>query len=133
MASNDPILNPRATELCQRMVSRAEALQIRVETAPCGTTLIDCGISVAGSHEAAILLARVCLADLAEVAVIESSPWPLVTVSTEAPVAACLASQYAGWEIKGENYFAMGSGPMRAAAGREVLFDEIGHRETASE
>jgi methenyltetrahydromethanopterin cyclohydrolase len=40
-----------------------------------------------------------------------------------------MASQYAGWEIKGEKFFAMGSGPMRAAAGREELFDSIGHRE----
>ena len=40
-----------------------------------------------------------------------------------------MASQYAGWEIKGEKFFAMGSGPMRAAAGREALFDDIGHRE----
>ena len=34
-----------------------------------------------------------------------------------------MASQYAGWEIKGEKFFAMGSGPMRAAAAREPLFD----------
>ena len=31
--------------------------------------------------------------------------------------AACLASQYAGWAIKEGKFFAMGSGPMRAAAG----------------
>jgi methenyltetrahydromethanopterin cyclohydrolase len=42
-----------------------------------------------------------------------------------------MAAQYAGWEIRGEGFFAMGSGPMRAAAGREPLFDEIGHREKA--
>jgi len=42
-----------------------------------------------------------------------------------------MASQYAGWEIKGEKFFAMGSGPMRAAAGREELFDHIGLREKA--
>jgi methenyltetrahydromethanopterin cyclohydrolase len=40
-----------------------------------------------------------------------------------------MASQYAGWEVKGDGFFAMGSGPMRAAAGRETLFDIIGHRE----
>ena len=40
-----------------------------------------------------------------------------------------MASQYAGWEIKGEKFFAMGSGPMRAAACREELFKEIGHCE----
>ena len=40
-----------------------------------------------------------------------------------------MASQYAGWEIKGEKFFAMGSGPMRAAACREELFKDIGHCE----
>ena len=42
---------------------------------------------------------------------------PLVQVVTDHPVRACLASQYAGWAIKEGKYFAMGSGPMRAAAG----------------
>ncbi len=54
---------------------------------------------------------------------------PAVMVRTDAPVPACMASQYAGWELTGEKFFAMGSGPMRAAAGREELFDHIGHRE----
>ena len=56
-------------------------------------------------------------------------PWPVVTVSSEAPVAACLAAQYAGWRVKGTGYFAMASGPMRAAIGREDLYDDIGMRE----
>jgi methenyltetrahydromethanopterin cyclohydrolase len=134
MADDQLSLNSRAVALCREMASRADELQIRVSTAACGTTLYDCGISVPGSRAAAILLAQVCLADLAEVSVDDSAkPWPTVHISTNSPVAACLASQYAGWEVKGEKYFAMGSGPMRAAAGREALFDEIGCRETASE
>lgn len=95
----------------------------------CGTTVLDFGIDMPGGQEAGLLLARVCLADLADVSLTASEPWPLVSVATERPVAACMASQYAGWEIKGEKYFAMGSGPMRAAAGREPLFDDIGFRE----
>jgi methenyltetrahydromethanopterin cyclohydrolase len=134
MADDELSLNSRAAALCRAMASRADELQIQESTAPCGTTLCDCGINVPGSWEAAILLARVCLADLAEVKVNDAAkPWSTVHVSTNAPVRACLASQYAGWEVKGEKFFAMGSGPMRAAAGREALFDEIGCRETASE
>ena len=52
-----------------------------------------------------------------------------VQVTTDHPTAACMASQYAGWQITGEKYFAMGSGPMRAAAGREELFEKIPGRE----
>jgi methenyltetrahydromethanopterin cyclohydrolase len=44
-----------------------------------------------------------------------------------------MAAQYAGWHIAADRYFAMGSGPMRAARGREELFDSIGHRESAEE
>ena len=47
-------------------------------------------------------------------------------VSTDHPVRACLASQYAGWMIQEEKYFAMGSGPMRAAYGHVALVDRIG-------
>ena len=47
-----------------------------------------------------------------------------VMVSTDWPLAACMAAQYAGWEIKGKNFFAMGSGPMRAAAAVEPFFTE---------
>ena len=39
-------------------------------------------------------------------------------VTTDHPVAACLASQYAGWAIDPPGYFAMGSGPARSAGAR---------------
>jgi methenyltetrahydromethanopterin cyclohydrolase len=44
-----------------------------------------------------------------------------------------MASQYAGWQIAGEKFFAMGSGPMRAARGREALFETFGFRERPPE
>jgi methenyltetrahydromethanopterin cyclohydrolase len=56
-------------------------------------------------------------------------PWPVVAETSAAPVAACLAAQYAGWKVEGPGYFAMASGPMRAAIGREQLYDTIGLRE----
>ena len=46
-------------------------------------------------------------------------------------VAACMAAQYAGWQISRDGYFAMGSGPMRAAAAKEELFQHIGYVERA--
>jgi methenyltetrahydromethanopterin cyclohydrolase len=56
---------------------------------------------------------------------------PMVQVLTDHPVRACLASQYAGWAIQDGKYFAMGSGPMRAAAGTEAIFESIGFQESA--
>src|SRR5262249_50711603 len=56
-------------------------------------------------------------------------PGPQVQVMTDHPVAACMASQYAGWQVSVGKFFAMGSGPMRAAHGKEELFDHIPGRE----
>jgi methenyltetrahydromethanopterin cyclohydrolase len=132
-------LNERAWELCNAMAADADSLGIAVNTLDCGTRLIDCGVKVAGSIEVGRRLAEICLAGLGEVIIFNGNPdspvWsgPSVGVVTKHPVAACMASQYAGWEINDDGYFAMGSGPMRAAAGREKLFDEIGHREERPE
>ncbi len=113
------------------MVDDAEALRVQVTQQACGATIIDCGIEVPGGLAAGLLMARVCLANLAtvEIAVPGESPWPLIRVRTDQPWLACMASQYAGWEVKGDDYFAMGSGPMRAAAAREPLFAELGYSE----
>lgn len=132
-------LNRLAGELCRMTSVTADRLRIacrRADSNHDGATIIDCGIDVPGGLEAGRLLASVCMAGLGNVAIVSTDPalWhgPAVQVRTDHPVAACLASQYAGWEIKGDDYFAMGSGPMRAAAGREELFDSIGFCETAS-
>ncbi len=51
------------------------------------------------------------------------------------PVVACLACQYAGWRLsdgKGKDaFFALGSGPARALARVEPLFEELGYRDKA--
>lgn len=115
------------------MAADADWLKIAVHMHACGTRVIDCGVQVPGSVEAGLRLSGICMAGLGNAqlrighAVEPTSP--NVYAATSAPVAACMASQYAGWEIKGDGYFAMGSGPMRAAAGREPLFESIGHRE----
>jgi methenyltetrahydromethanopterin cyclohydrolase len=48
--------------------------------------------------------------------------FPAIRVRTEKPLAACMASQYAGWQLAVEDYRAMCSGPIRAAYGKEKLF-----------
>jgi methenyltetrahydromethanopterin cyclohydrolase len=99
-----------------------------------GGRFIDCGIETRGGLLAGVDLARVCLADLAVVTVVPAEiagrPVPAIQVVTDHPVHACLASQYAGWAISEGKYFAMGSGPMRAARGSELIFDAIGFRES---
>jgi methenyltetrahydromethanopterin cyclohydrolase len=53
-------------------------------------------------------------------------------VWTDHPAVSCMASQYAGWAIQVGEYFAMGSGPLRAHARVEKeLFQKLEYAEQA--
>lgn len=121
-------LNERAAQAAERLVSEP-AMHTATHTIA-GARVIDCGIAAQGGRPAGLALARVCLADLAEVQLTDGPLGESVTVRSDDPVRACLAAQYAGWQISVGKYFAMGSGPMRAAYGKESLFDDIGQRES---
>lgn len=137
-------LNAGALGIVAELVSRAAPLGVVCHTVAGGARVVDCGVKAAGSTEAGVLLARAAMAGLGTVRVEPrgESPeafarvwpecqWPIVAVESEHPLAACLASQYAGWKVSTPDYFAMASGPIRAAIGREDLFDQIGMRERA--
>src|SRR6516164_4730495 len=111
-------LNERALRLADYMASNAAALRIQVEAAAGGARLVDCGIKTPGGLQAGLALARVCLSGQAEISLapgdVAGIACPSVVVATDHPVLACMASQYAGWQIAVGKFFAMGSGPMRA-------------------
>ena len=121
-------LNERAAALCNSLALDADLLRAVVHHTG-DATIIDLGIETPGGLEAGLRLANICMAGLGTAAIVPHTigTWSgqAVTVATDHPVEACMASQYAGWEVKGEKFFAMGSGPMRAAAGREPLFDKL--------
>jgi methenyltetrahydromethanopterin cyclohydrolase len=118
------------------MAATAAALRIAVSSTSNGARVIDCGIAVSGGLQAGLAMARVCLAGQAEVTLIpgpfDDLPCPLVQVYSDHSVLACMASQYAGWQVSVGKFFGMGSGPMRAAYGKEELFEHIPGREEAS-
>lgn len=122
-------LNESALRLADGVADNADALRVAVHHTTNGARVIDCGIVALGGLRAGLELARICLADRAEVALM---PGPVVQVFSDHPVSACMASQYAGWQISVGKFFGMGSGPMRAAYGKEELFDRIGRREQAN-
>jgi len=128
-------LNERAHRLADYLASNAFNYRVAVHFLHSGLRLIDCGIQASGGLQAGISMAKICLAGLAEVSLVagevRGAACPLVQVVSDHPVTACMASQYAGWEIKVGKFFAMGSGPMRAAYGQEKIFDEISGREQA--
>jgi methenyltetrahydromethanopterin cyclohydrolase len=128
-------LNERALRLADYIASNAAALRIEVKTTSEGARLVDCGIKTLGGLQAGLALARVCLAGQAEISLapgdVAGIACPSVVVATDHPVLACMASQYAGWQIAVGKFFAMGSGPMRAAHGKEELFEHIPGKEAA--
>jgi len=103
---------------------------------PCGARVVDCGAKAIGGLEAGRLLAEVCLAGLGQVQLFRGREklWPgaSIAVSTDQPLLACMASQYAGWQVSVGKYFAMGSGPMRIAAYQEPILKELFQRETST-
>ncbi len=127
-------LNQRALGLCQGLIDDAQALRAIMHASPGGGTIIDLGIEARGGLEAGRRMAEVCMASLGQVSFAPSTLdfWdgPSVAVATDHPVLACMAAQYAGWKLAVGKFFAMGSGPMRAAAAKETLFERIGYRET---
>jgi len=134
--------NAAALEIVAELLGRSDALGVACHTVAGGVRVVDCGVKAAGSSEAGVLVARAAMAGLGAVRVEEPGslpeefalawpgcPWPVVAVESQEPLAACLASQYAGWKVSTSSYFAMASGPIRAAIGREDLFNDIGMRE----
>ena len=123
-------LNERARLVADEVERNAARLRVSVSKVG-GARVIDCGGAVQGSLAAGLLLARACLADAGEVAYVPYPAGevggPAVQVTTDDPVRACLASQYAGWQVTAGKFFAMGSGPMRALAAREELFLDLPH------
>jgi methenyltetrahydromethanopterin cyclohydrolase len=128
-------LNRRALWAVEALLAHADLRRVAVHSIEGGGRYIDCGIESRGGTLAGIELARVCLGDLAQVTIVPGEVGGraalMVQVLTDHPAQACLASQYAGWALKDGKFFAMGSGPMRAAAGTEAIYDLIGFRETA--
>lgn len=135
MRDGSAFLNERANGIADGMVHEAERLRIAVSKGALGCRLINAGAGVQGSIEAGLRMAEICMGGLGNVAVTlePEGRWPFsVEVHSSQPVLACLGSQYAGWNLSVEKYFAMGSGPVRILAGVEPLFEVLTYRETAS-
>ncbi len=110
-----PSLNESSWNLVQRAVDRAERLKIHSHQVE-GATIVDFGVDVTGGLEAGLALAEICLSGLCTVTLkqMENCPaLPALQVHTDHPRHACIGSQYAGWELKVGDFFAMTSGPAR--------------------
>ena len=133
----DISLNRLAQPSIDGFLAELTLLRASSQRQPSGALVVDAGVDCLGSLEAGLRIAEICMAGLGRIQLVTSQAvpsWPwAVQVSTSQPVLACLGSQYAGWSLSETSaegsYFAMASGPGRAMAKKEVLFDELDYHD----
>ena len=129
MAKNK-LLNDEAFELCKSAQANAQSWRVEHQQLANGAVILDFGVKTPGGISAGLMLARICMSGRAEITTHPANhslgPWPLIQVFTDDPVLACMASQYAGWPVKKDKFFAMGSGPMRSKRGKEPVLLSLG-------
>jgi methenyltetrahydromethanopterin cyclohydrolase len=130
-------MNELASEIADHLEEHASELRVRSRLLPTGARVLDAGVDIEGGYDAGLALGEICMGGLGNVAYsplqIGGEAWPGVTVWTDHPAIACMASQYAGWAISVDKFFAMGSGPLRAHARVErELFEKLDYAEEAT-
>ncbi|NQY27406.1 MAG: methenyltetrahydromethanopterin cyclohydrolase [Piscirickettsiaceae bacterium] len=135
ISANWTSVNATCNPLVENLVADAQALQLEISTLSNGTRIIDAGINCNGGLEAGRLIGEICMGGLATITMGTNSgfdnwPWS-INVHAKTPVLSCLGSQYAGWSLSHEKFFALGSGPGRALAGKEEVLKEFGYKDKA--
>lgn len=137
-------VNKLTQPLVQELIDYADKLRLDVQKLQNGCTIIDAGINTPGGLEAGRIITEICMGGMGTVSISQSAytnHWPLtVNVHSTNPVLACLGSQYAGWSMSHEKYYALGSGPARAMATKEKegqtvpveeLYKELDYQDSA--
>jgi methenyltetrahydromethanopterin cyclohydrolase len=130
-------LNVAALKLVQGLCNEAEKYNVTVEKSESGATLIDAGINADGGFFAGEIVTDICLGGYgkAKVTPIQygDTVLPSVFVITDNPALSTLASQFAGWQIRGEGFSAIASGPARALALKpKRLYEKLKYKEEAN-
>jgi methenyltetrahydromethanopterin cyclohydrolase len=136
MKHGSAFLNDNAQKIADGMINEAERLRVAISKGSLGETLIDAGAMATGGIEAGLRIAEAAMGGLGTASLAmdrASEKWPFtIEVRSSQPVLACLGSQYAGWNLSNGGYFAMGSGPARALARVEPLFETLSYNDKAS-
>jgi methenyltetrahydromethanopterin cyclohydrolase len=127
-------VNQRAVKLTEWGMDHCEELGILVEKHSTGATIVDLGIKAKGGFLAGKFMTEVCLGDLGKASITQMTcddvDLPAIHVETDHPAVATLGAQFAGWQIKTSDYFAMGSGPARALALKpKELYQKINYKD----
>ena len=127
-------LNHSALALLKALCNEADKYNVIVEETDSGATLVDAGIKAEGGFLAGALVTEICLGGYGKANVVPIQygdiVLPSVFVLTDHPALSTLASQFAGWQIKGNDFSAIASGPARALALKpKHLYEKLNYRE----
>ena len=135
IANSQLSVNRLSKLFLDQLLTNAPHLGLGITVHESGCTIVDAGLEHTGSAEAGRIITEICMGGLGKVALVTDesfTKWPnAISVQSDEPVLACLASQYAGWALSHEKFFSLGSGPARALAQREELFKELDYRDDA--
>jgi len=127
-------VNRLAWKLLEKLLEKPDYYGIKVEKTSSGTTIVDAGIKARGGFQAGKIITEICMGGCGKTEITHGKygelELPSIFVYTDHPVIATLGSQFAGWQIKEGDYFAIGSGPARALALKpKEIYDKIGYRD----
>jgi methenyltetrahydromethanopterin cyclohydrolase len=128
-------VNRLAFQILEHLMESPEIYGVKIKKASTGAMLIDCGIKSKGGFEAGKAATEICLGGCGKTEITFREygelSLPTIVVYTDKPSIATLGSQFAGWQIKTEGYFAIGSGPARALALKpKDLYEKIGYKDS---
>ncbi len=113
-------LNKSGLRLFNKLVDNPDKYGVTVEQSPSGATLVDAGLKAEGGYHAGKVITEICLGGYGKANIMPiqygDTVLPSVFIHTDFPAISLLASQFAGWQIKGESFQAIASGPARALA-----------------
>lgn len=127
-------MNRLAWKLLEKLAEDPVSYGVSVEKTRSQTTIVDAGISERGGFQAGKLITEICMGGCARARITHRKygdlELPSIFVCTDHPVIATLGSQYAGWQIDEDGYFAIGSGPGRALALKpKEIYQEIRYKD----
>lgn len=127
-------VNRLAWKLVEKLLDNPELYGVEVEKTALGATMVDAGVKARGGFQAGKLVTEICMGGCGKARITWEKygdlELPSIFVHTDHPIIATLGSQYAGWQIKEGDYFAIGSGPARALALKpRDIYDQIGYKD----
>lgn len=127
-------VNRLAWKLVEKICEDPDFYGVKVEKTSSGATIVDAGIDARGGFQAGKIITEICMGGCGKAEITYRQygelELPSIFVYTDHPVIATLGSQFAGWQIKEGDYFAIGSGPARALALKpKEIYEKIGYKD----